>query len=196
MDYPITFRFKLIALTPQIYVENGSGHTLGYVKQKFLRLREKVEVYTDDNRSQLLATIDADRMIDWSARYTFRDAHGREIGSVGRRGFRSLWRAHYEVFAPGSRAVLFTIREENPGAKLMDGFIGELPIIGLFSGFMFHPRYLATRVDGSPVLRLTKESAFFEGRFSLTQVGDASEDEQTVLMLSFLMMNLLERRRG
>ncbi|TDU73367.1 hypothetical protein EI77_01837 [Prosthecobacter fusiformis] len=196
MNYPLTFRFKLIALTPQIYVEDAAGNQVCYVKQKMFRFREKVEVYTNDTRTQLLATIEADRILDWSARYTFRDARGNEIGAVGRRGMKSLWRAHYEVFAPGSKEIAFLIREENPGAKLMDGFIGEIPVVGMFSGFMFHPRYLASRPDTTPVLRLTKQSALFEGRFELVQVNAADEGEQTALMLSFLMMNLLERKRG
>lgn len=196
MNYPLTFRFKLVALAPQIYVEDASGKQVCYVKQKMLRFREKVEVFTDESRTQLLATIEADRIIDWSARYTFRDAQGNEIGAVGRRGMKSLWRAHYEVFAPGSRDISFLIREENPGAKLMDGFIEQIPIVGMFSGYMFHPRYLASRPDGTPVLRLTKQSAFWEGRFGLTQVNAADEGEHTALMLSFLMMNLLERKRG
>ncbi|MCW0220453.1 MAG: hypothetical protein OJI67_19150 [Prosthecobacter sp.] len=196
MNYPLNFRFKLVALSPQIYLEDASGQQICYVKQKLLRLREKVEVFTNDTRTQLMATIEADRIIDWSARYTFRDSQGTELGAVGRKGMRSLWRAHYEVFAPGSRDIAFTIREENPFAKLADGFISQIPILGMFTGYLFHPRYVAARPDGTPVLRLTKQSAFFEGRFQLTQIGDLNEGEETALMLTFLMMNLLERARG
>jgi uncharacterized protein YxjI len=196
MNYPLTFRFKLIALSSQIYVEDASGQQICYVKQKLLRFREKVEVFTNDSQAQLMATIEADRIIDWSARYTFRDAHGNELGAVGRRGMKSLWRSHYEVFAPGSSDISFLIREENPGAKLMDGFIGQIPVLGMFSGYMFHPRYLASRPDGTPVFRLTKQSAFWEGRFELAQINAASDGEHNALMFAFLMMNLLERNRG
>ncbi len=143
-----------------------------------------------------MTTIEADRIIDWSARYTFRDAQGNELGAIGRRGMRSLWRAHYDIFAPGSTEPAFHIREENPFTKLLDGFIGEIPILGLFSGYMLHPRYAATRADGTPVLRLTKRNAFFEGRFELEKLAELSDGEQTALMLGFLMMNLLERARG
>lgn len=196
MNFPLTFRFKVVALSPQIYVQDAQGQTVCYVKQKLLRLREKVEVFTDDSRSRLLSTIEADRIIDWSARYTFRDAQGNELGAIGRRGMRSLWRAHYDIFAPGSTEPAFHIREENPFTKLLDGFVGEIPILGLFSGYMLHPRYAATRADGTPVLRLTKRNAFFEGRFELEKLAELSDGEQTALMLGFLMMNLLERARG
>lgn len=196
MNHPLSFRFKLLAFSPQIYVTDAEGHEVLYVKQKLFRLREKVEVHTDSSRRQLLCTIEADRIIDWSARYTFRDPSGRELGAVGRRGMRSLWSAHYDVFAPGSREPLFSIREENPLAKLLDGFLGELPIVGLLTSFLFHPRYVTVRTDGTPVMRLTKKPALFEGRFQLDKIGEVSEGEELAVILSYLMMNLLERRRG
>ncbi|OYW75330.1 MAG: hypothetical protein B7Z37_13530 [Verrucomicrobia bacterium 12-59-8] len=197
MNYPITFRFHILAFSPQITVTEADGQTLCYVKQKFFRLREKVEVFTDDTMQTLLATIEADRIIDWSASYTFRAPDGRVLGSVGRRGMKSLWRAHYDVFAPGAQVPTFVIQECNPFVKLLDGLVGEIPILGMFTGFMLHPSYIATRGEGGePVLKLTKQSAFFEGRFGLTEEGPANEGEQLALLLSFLMMNLLERARG
>lgn len=197
MQFPLTFRFKILALSPQIYVSDATGRTVCYVKQKLFRLKEKVEVFTDDTRQQLLATIEADRILDWSARYTFKAPNGQVLGSVGRRGLRSLWRAHYDVFAPGETTPCFTLREENPFVKLIDGMFTEIPIIGMLSGFLLHPRYVAARsVNEQPVLRLTKQPALFEGRFHLEQVAESTESEQVALMLSFLMMNLLERSRG
>ena len=197
MNYPITFRFKLIALAPQIYVTDASGKTICYVKQKLFRFREKVEVFTDDTMQQLVATIEADRIIDWSARYTFKAPNGQVLGAIGRRGMKSLWKAHYDVFAPGAQSPTFAIQEENPWTKMLDGFVSGIPIVGMFAGYMLHPSYIASRVEGNaPTLRLTKQPALFEGRFGLTQQGQAEEGEQLALLLSFLMMNLLERARG
>jgi len=197
MNYPITFRFKLIALAPQIYVTDATGKTICYVKQKLLRLREKVEVFTDDTMQQLLATIEADRIIDWSARYTFKSPTGEVLGALGRRGMKSLWRAHYDVFAPGAHSPTLTIQEENAWTKFLDGLVSGIPVLGMFSGYMLHPRYAASRVQGGALVqRLTKQPAFFEGVFKLELASEADEGEQTALLLSFLMMNLLERTRG
>lgn len=197
MNYPLTFRFKLIALAPQIYVTDASGRTICYVKQKLFRFREKVEVFTDDTQQQLLATIEADRIIDWSARYTFKSAAGEVIGAVGRRGMKSLWRAHYDVFTGHDHAPVFAIQEENPWVKMLDGMVGGIPVLGMFAGYMLHPRYIASRVQGGTLVqRLTKQPAFFEGIFKLEPTGETNDAEQTALLLSFLMMNLLERARG
>jgi hypothetical protein len=77
-----------------------------------------------------------------------------------------------------------------------DAFLSEVPILGLLSGYLFHPRYLAARSDGTPAMRLTKEAAFFEGRFRIDKLGDLSPREEMNLLLSYLMLVLLERRRG
>jgi hypothetical protein len=196
MNFPLSFRFKLLALSPQIYIQDANGQSVCYVKQKLFRLREKVEVFSDDTQQNLISTISADRIIDWSARYTFRDAAGNELGAVGRRGMRSLWSAHYDIFSPGSTTPAFSIREENPMAKLFDTFLSEIPIVGMLTGYFFHPRFLTSRADGTPIMRLTKQSAFFEGKFQMDQITPVSQGEETAIILAYLMMNLLERSRG
>lgn len=196
MNYPLTLRFKIVALAPQIFVEDAGGQSVCYIRQKMLKLREQVEVFTDRTRSQKLAHIQANKVIDWSARYTFTDAQGGLIGSVGRKGMRSLWRAHYEIFNPGDDRVDFGIHEENPWAKVGDSLLGGIPIIGAFTGYLVHPRYLASRSDGTPAMRLTKLPAFWEGRFKIEKLTELTPQEEMNLILSFVMLNLLERRRG
>lgn len=196
MNYPLTLRFKIVALAPQVFVDDANGQPVCYVRQKLLKLREQVEVFRDKSRSHKIAHIQANKILDWSARYTFTDPEGSEIGAVGRQGMRSLWRAHYDVFNPGESAAAFTIREENPWSKVLDATLGGIPILGAFTGYFVHPRYLASKTDGTAAVRLTKLPAFWEGKFRIDKLTDLSPSEEMSLVLSFLMMNLLERRRG
>lgn len=194
--YPLTLSFKILALASQATVTDADGRVILYTKQKIFKFREHVEIFTDSTRSRLLAEIKANKVIDWSARYFSTDANGKEIGSVGRRGWRSIWKAHYEVFNPGDNNADFSIHEENAWAKVMDSFLGEIPILGMFTGYFFHPSYLATRAGGPPAMRLTKQAAFFEGRFQIDKLTEMTPREELNLFLSFLMLVLLERRRG
>ena len=75
MDYPLTLTFKIMALSPQIFVNDVHGKTVCYVKQKMFKLKEAVTVYGDESKSHLLCEIKADRVIDWSAAYHFTDAN-------------------------------------------------------------------------------------------------------------------------
>jgi hypothetical protein len=196
IQYPLTLSFKILALASQATVTDATGRTVLHTKQKLLKFREHVEIWTDKSRSTVLAEIKANKVIDWSARYFSTDAHGVPIGSVGRRGWRSIWRAHYEVFNPGDNAPDFSIREENAGAKIADAVLGEIPVVSMLTGYFFHPRYLAARTDGTPAMRLTKQAAFWEGRFKIEKLSDLTPREELNLFLSFLMLVLLERKRG
>lgn len=196
VQYPLKLSFKIMALASQATVSDAAGNTVLYTKQKLFKFREHVEIFTDKDKTTRLADIRTRKVIDWSARYEATDANGQPIGSVGRKGWRSIWRAHYDVFNPGDENPDFTIREENPGAKVMDSFLSEIPIIGLASGYLFHPRFLATRSSGTPAMRLEKKAAFWEGRFEITKVGDLTPREELNLILSFMMLVMLERKRG
>jgi hypothetical protein len=196
LQYPLTLSFKILALASQATVTDASGRTILYTKQKLLKFKEHVEIWTDKTQGTRLAEIKANKVIDWSARYLFTDANGAPIGSVGRRGWRSLWKAHYEAFNPGDDRPDFSIQEENAWIKVLDGFLGELPIIGMFTGYFLHPCYLANRSDGSLAMSITKQPAFWEGRFQIEKSADLTPREELNLFLSFLMLILLERRRG
>lgn len=196
VNYPLTLSFKVVALAPQIYVTDADGQTICYVKQKLLKLKEQVEVFRDQSRAEKVAHIQANKVIDWSARYNFTDPAGNDLGSVGRRGLRSMWKAHYDVFNPGDQNADFFIQEENPWAKIGDSVLGGIPILGFFTGYFIHPSYLASRADGTPAMRLKKVPAFWEGKFNIEKLTDLTPNEELNLLLSFLMLNLLERRRG
>ncbi len=194
MNYPLKLSFKFFALAPQVYVTDAAGTELCYVKQKLFKFREKVEVFTDSTQKILLSTIQADRVIDFNANYAFRTAEGAPIGTVRRRGLRSIWRAHYEI-VDTSGQVAFEIREENPWTKVMDGFFGEIPVLGIFTGMLFHPRYAITH-NGAPVMRMSKVSSFLGREFKIEKLTDIPPQAELPIVMSLLMFVLLERTRG
>lgn len=195
MNYPLSLSFKLLALASQIYIRDANGNLIGYVKQKMFKLKEDINVFADEGQTQQLFNIKADKILDFSANYRFTNNHGNQIGAIRRKGMRSIWKANYEISDPAGNQVL-NINEENGWIKVGDSLFGELPIIGMFAGYVFHPTYLITRMDGSPVARLKKEPAFFQGSFKLEPVIQLSGNEETLVLLGVLMMTLLERARG
>ena len=195
--YPLNVSFKILALAPQLSITDATGKPLLYVKQKLFKFKEKVEVFTDKSKTTLIGTIKANKVLDWSARYFFETPTGAQIGSVGRKGMRSMWKASYETFNPGDETPDYKISEENPFAKIMDGLIGEIPIVGFASSYLFHPKYAATsHSNGQVVMRLTKKPALWEGKFELEKLADLTPQQELNLLLSFTMLLLLERARG
>lgn len=194
MDYPLHLSFKLLALAPQIYVRDAAGQLRMYVKQKLLKLKEQVTVFADEAQSVPLYHIKADRVIDFNARYNVTAPDGRALGSIRRRGRRSLWRANYEVLR--GEDVVLVIKETNPWAKVGDALFGEIPVLGMFAGYVFHPHYTVQRADGSEVLHVAKQNALFEGKYQIDKTSPAAPEDEGLAVLGILMMLLLERRRG
>ena len=194
MNFPLTFSFKLLALASQIYIRDSNGNLIGYVKQKLLKLKEDINVYADEQQTRHLYNIKADRILDFSPRYNFTDNRGNHIGAIKRQGMRSIWKANYEVFDNQNKQVL-QIHEENAWVKVVDSIIGEIPVVGMFSGYLFNPAYIVSRTDGAFVARLSKQPAFFESKFELDSKIQLSVDEEARILLSVLTTALLERSR-
>jgi hypothetical protein len=194
MQYPLELTFKFWAFAPQMSVVDAQGNLVFYVRQKLFKLKEAITVFADTERTQPLYYIKADRIIDFSARYNFTDASEIPIGAVKRRGMKSLWRARYDIF-DGETSTL-NIQEKNPWIKVMDALFAELPIVGIFSGYVFNPVYLVSREDGTVVMRLEKIPSFLSRKFTIKPVAQMSDREEKQVLLSLMMMLLLERTRG
>ena len=108
---------------------------------------------------------------------------------------RSIWKANYDVTDANGNPI-FKINEENGWVKVVDALVGEIPIVGMFTGYVFNPAYIISRTNGTAVARLQKQPAFLEGKFQLSRLAQLSPTEETQVLLSSLMLTLLERRRG
>lgn len=194
MQYPLDLRFKLITLGQRITATDATGQPLLFIKQKMFKLKEKVQIYSDAKLTQEIFQIAADRIIDFSANYHFTDPQGTDWGSVRRKGMRSLWSAHYEVMQDG--VVDMTISEESPMKKLLESLLDGIPLVGFIAVMLLNPSYIVSRPDGTPLLRLTKKPAVFEGKFVLEKLNDLPEDDELRSLLALIMMVLLERKRG
>ncbi len=193
--FPLHFQFKVTTLSNDFTATDAEGRTIAYVRQRMLRFKEEVNVYKGENRSEEAFVIKANQWIDFSATYTFSDVQGREVGSIARKGWSSLWRARYELFDQNQRQDLL-IREENVWAKIMDGLMGEIPVLNILTGYLFHPSYLVTRPNGTLVARLKKRPSFWGRKFKVDKLGEFEEGEEDRVLLGLMMMILLERRRG
>ena len=196
ITFPLRLSFRSLALAPRIEITDANGRHVLHARQKFFSLREHVDVFTDTAATTRLAQIHPAHIPGWSARYRFTDASNNTTGTIGRQHRRSLWRARYSLLSPDDSTPLFTIREENPFVKTIDRTLSQIPILNFLTIPFFKPRYLASRPSGTHALRLIKRPALRQGTFALEQSGPASPLEIFNLILSFLMLAILEHRRG
>ena len=195
MQFPLNFTFKITTISNDFRVNDATGAEVAFVRQKLFKLKEEVQVFNDESRSQLNFTVKANKWLDFSASYVFYDNQERELGRIVRRGWKSLWKSSYDIYDENQKQD-FSVNEENPLIKVFDGLFGDIPILGMFTGFFFNPTYLVTRPDGTAIARLSKEKSFFGRRFSVDKLAEFETGEENRLLLGLMMMILLERQRG
>ncbi|MBH5329037.1 hypothetical protein H9Q10_05060 [Eikenella sp. S3360] len=192
-QFPLQFYFKIFTPSNDFSVLDEGGQEIAYTRQKIFKLKEEVEIFRSADRRERLYRICADRIIDFNACYRIFGENGAELGSVRRDGMRSLWRVRYRIFGADGQP-LYQIQEKNPWIAFWDGLVGEIPLIGAFSGYFLNPSYEITDAAGQQVYLLKKEPSLVGRRFSLSKTGTAVHDE--LVVLSLMMLMLLERSNG
>lgn len=195
-SFPLSIAFRILTIHPQMVVREGGGGVIGYVRQSLWAFREAVTVYEDESKAKEIYKINADRVIDFNANYAITTPAGKDLGHVRRHGMRSLWRASYDIVGPGGSGAAFHVTEKSPLVRLLDGLIGEIPIIGLLTGYFLQPVYLVNRIGSSQVLTMTKQRSLFEAHFRIEQNAPLDDAERERLLLGLMMIILLERARG
>ncbi len=195
LAFPLHFTFKITTISNDFVAKDANGNTIAYVRAKIFKLKEHVQVFNDESRGQLLLDINANKWLDFNTTYTFTAPQGNVLGRIARKGWTSIWKAHYEIYDDKNQFEML-LREENPWAKIFDAMLGEIPFLSLLSGYLFHPAYIITDAGGIPVARLRKTPSFWGRQFSVEKLSEFKSGQQDRLVPALMMMILLERRRG
>lgn len=195
IQFPINFNFKITSLSNDFTATDANGKIIAYVKQKMFKLKEDISIFSDDTKTLLNYKIKADKWLDFSAAYSLIDKNDREMGKVTRKGWRSIWKAQYEIIDQNQNQQ-YSIREENGWVKVLDALLGEIPILNFFTGYLFNPSYIVLDKNERIISRMKKLPSFFGRKFNIDKLAEFDVDDEERIILSLMMMILLERRRG
>lgn len=196
LNYPLDLKFKISTLSSDFNITDKNGNYVAYVRQKMFKLKEDVVIYSDDTRTKELYRIKANKWIDFNAAYAITDVNnGKTFGRLARKGMRSLWKATYNIIDHEDKQR-FQVSEDNGWVKFFDSLVGEIPIVGMFTGYFLNPTYSVKDDSGKVYFKLKKMPSMIGRRFQLDRVVDIDDEDESLVVLSLLMMTLLERMRG
>jgi hypothetical protein len=118
---------------------------------------------------------------------------------------QTLWSAKYDLFVGvaslkenrlAATTPMMTIQEDDPWIKVFDALFSEIPILGMFTGYVFNPSYTLARSSGMNVMKLSKIPGFLSRNFTIQKVDSLDDRTEIQAILSILMMIFLERSRG
>lgn len=92
-------RKKVVALSNQYWIENATGTSLGYSRQKILAIRENIKVFSDDSMTNEVFRIQQEQIADmWGTFAVVDSATGACVGKLRRQALKSgLFKDEYLI---------------------------------------------------------------------------------------------------
>jgi uncharacterized protein YxjI len=120
-------RKKVLAIANQYWIENRQGQTMAYSKQKLLRLKEDIRIFSDESMQYELFRIQQTQVIDaWGHFAIIDSATGYSIGGFRRKALMSGFVADtYEILDPYGNMI--GNLAESTGAGFLRKFINIIP---------------------------------------------------------------------
>ncbi len=116
-------RKQFLALTGILRIYNPQDQLVLYTHQKMFRLKEDIRVYADETKTRELLHIQARNIIDFSACYDVFDSQFTTmVGSLRRKGFRSLVQDEWEVLNTQG-AQVGILKEDSLNRALLRRFL-------------------------------------------------------------------------
>jgi len=179
-------RKKVLALTGQYWIEDQAGNQLAYSKQKLLRLKEDIRVYTDASMTRELFQIRQTQILDIWGTFAIVDSGTNAIlGYIRRRALTSSFIAdEWEMRDPYNNLVGEI--KESTGRGLARKY---LPGGGLI------PEKLTMTLVGQPIATINQQFKIIGDIWEIQCLNVPATFDRRVFLGGVLLMGMVERAR-
>lgn len=150
--------------------ENGEKGTLvAFAQQKRIALKEKISFYDSEEKTTLLFTLRAEKVMDVHGRYFVEDKDGNLLGAFRKNFKKSLLISSWTILSKNDEPVM-EVAENNTALAILRRFIGFIPIIGelldiVIAFFRYH---FSFRPEGtSEEAGIYKKTTIFRDHYTL-----------------------------
>ncbi|MBX3410614.1 MAG: hypothetical protein KF859_12100 [Phycisphaeraceae bacterium] len=180
--------FTLLSAKYHIYDQHGT--LVGYCRQKSLRLREELRLYTDDSCTHELLTIKARNIIDFSGTYDVRlSGEPTPVATFTRRGLRS-------AFVQDSWSVVDSAGREIAVLEEQGGTLTVLRRWINLVAFFSPQTYLLSRLGGPPLASLRVHFNPFVYKMSIAILADDPDLDDVIILAGGCIIATIEGRQS
>ena len=177
---------KLLGEEFHIYSDDSMQQLIGYSKQKALKLKEDIRVYTDEQKNTELICIKARSIIDFGAGYDITDSQsGESICGFKREGLKSLFKDSWKVMDSSGNQI-GTLGEDSGILALVRRFVP-------FASLLIPQEFVLSTGTGSIVF--TQKMNPLIHKMFVTNIQSSGLDPRIVLAATMLLI-AIEGRQG
>ena len=178
-------RKKVVALTNQYWIEDWGGKELGYSRQKLLRIKEDIRIFTNESMSTELFRIQQDNLMDGWGMFSIIDSPSNQVVGKLRRNFASnyVWDEYQLLDSTGKQ---FGRVAERAGRGLARKFV---PFGGLV------PEHMCLEVNGQQVCEIKQQFKIVGDIWEVDLSSMPNYLDRRIILAAMLMMGMVERER-
>ena len=110
-------RKKVASIATKYFIEDQKGNMLGFTKQKMMKLKEDIRIYSDKKMKQELFQIRQTQIVDAWGNYAVIDtASGQCVGNIKRKAGASMVASEYMLLDPQGQQIGRIFEEAGKGA--------------------------------------------------------------------------------
>lgn len=178
-------RKKTLALTNQYWIEDANGRCLGYAKQKMLKLKEDIRIFSDESMTAELFRIQQEQIMDMWGTYAVIDSRSNVcVGKVKRSIMSGLGPDEWYFLDPQGQQVGRIV--EGTGRGLARKYI---PLGGLI------PEHVKLEFYGQQVAEIKQQFKVIGDIWEVDCCRVPPQFDRRVLLAGMVLMGIIERER-
>lgn len=179
-------RKKVVAITNQYWIEDANGATLGYSKQKLIRIKESIRIFTDDSMSSELFRIQQEQIMDmWGTFAVVDSATEAVVGKIRREALSSgFYKDAYVLLDQYGNAVGKVAERAGRGLARKYVPLGNLV-----------PEQLVVEFGGQQVAEIKQQFKVIGDIWEVDCSRLPARFDRRTLIATMLLMGMIERDR-
>ena len=179
-------RKKVVAIANQYWIEDGRGTQLGYSRQKIIRIKEDIRIFSDDSMTREVFRIKQENIGDaWGTFDVIDSATEAVVGKLRRKALKSgLFADEYFILDPMNQQIgrisepagRATMRRWMPGGGLV-------------------PEHVGVEFNGREVTQIKQQFKVIGDTWEVDCSGVPANFDRRTLLAAMLMMGMVERDR-
>jgi len=178
-------RKKVLAVASQYWIEDANGKCLGYAKQKMLRMKEDIRIYSDESMATELFRIKQEQIMDVWGTYSVIDSFTNAVvGKVRRSVMSGIGADEWQILDPAGQQIGRIV--ERSGRGLARKYI---PLGNLV------PEQVKVEFYGQEVGQIKQQFKIVGDTWEVDCCRMPPQLDRRVLLAGMVMMGMVERER-
>ena len=179
-------RKKTLTVGNKYWIEDSNSNILGFCKQKILKLKEDIRIYTDENMTEELFSIKQEQILDVWGTFAVIDLHsGTKLGYIKRDIVSAFGKDTWEIY---------NMRDQLIG-KISETSLGGALARKYMPGGALVPEKMTLELNGQPIAEINQKFKIIGDIWEMDCQRVPPDFDRRVLLSCILLMGTIERSR-